>query len=48
MGTFQAAATSASAAQCPSGPMKAIVELLSLISVILLMAKAVSPSFPTV
>lgn len=48
MGRFQAAATRASAAHCPSGPMKAMVELLSRISVIRRMAKAVSPSFPTI
>jgi hypothetical protein len=47
MGRFHAAATRASAAHCPSGPMKAIVELLSLISVMRRMANAVSPSFPT-
>lgn len=48
MGRFQAAATNASSAQyCPSGPMKATVELLSLISVIRRIARAVSPSFPT-
>lgn len=48
MGRFQAAATRASAAHCPSGPMKAMVELLSLISVMRRMANAVSPSFPTI
>jgi len=47
MGRFQAAATKASAAHCPSGPMKAMV-LLSSISVIRRMARAVNPSFPTI
>ena len=47
MGRFQAAATRASAAHCPSGPMKAMVLLLWRISVIRRIASAVSPLLPT-